>query len=67
MKALSGLVIVFALLAGGVSGQNTRPITDLVADGIPGVIAPGEKVELVTTVVKRADDVIGFHDGNAVL
>jgi gluconolactonase len=47
-------------------GVVLGPPRDEVAFGIPGVVAPGEKVELVSAEVKGGDGIMGFHDGSAL-
>ncbi len=52
--------------AGVAPGATMGPVTDLVATGIPGVVAAGEKVELLSPDVKSGDGVMGLSDGSAL-
>src|SRR5258708_5305493 len=52
--------------AGVAPGVVMGPVTDLVAAGIPGVVAGGEKVELLARDVKSGDGVMGLEDGSAL-
>ncbi|MBI4886783.1 MAG: SMP-30/gluconolactonase/LRE family protein [Acidobacteria bacterium] len=61
------LVIVGGLLAGPVAAQQrpaVPPPTNLVAPGIPGVVAAGTPIELVKGDFRRTEGPVGAPDGS---
>lgn len=52
--------------AGVAPGVVVGPAKDEVATAIPGVVAAGEKVELLSPNVKSGDGVMGYTDGSAL-
>ncbi len=53
-------------VAGVAPGVVLEPPRDLVATAIPGVVAAGEKVELLSAALQGGDGVIGYTDGSAL-
>ena len=68
---LAVLVVMLTVLGGSpaVRGQGRAQPTphDEVAVAIPGVIAGGEKVEMLSANIVRGDGVIGLFDGSAAI